>query len=55
MMRVLRRAAPLPPNKSLRGSGTDKVLGRGRNTALLEQVLRARVLKRTRAAPALSR
>jgi hypothetical protein len=33
-----------PPNKPLQRSGVDKVLGRGRGVALLEQVLRARVL-----------
>ena len=46
---------PLPPNKSLQGSWTDKVLGRGRSGVLLEQVMRARVLNRWRAAPELSR
>jgi hypothetical protein len=35
-----------PPNKPLQRSGVDKVLGRGRGYAVLEQVLRARVLKR---------
>ena len=44
-----------PPNKSLQGSGTDKVLGRGRAGGVLEQVVRARVLNRPRAAPELSR
>jgi hypothetical protein len=32
------------PNKPLQLSGVDKVLGRGRGIAVLEQVLRARVL-----------
>jgi len=43
------------PNKSLQGSGTDKVLGRGRSGRVLEQVVRARVLNRLRPAPELSR
>ncbi len=43
------------PLYSLQGSGMDKVLGRGRGSGVLEQVLRARVLKRRRAAPELSR
>jgi hypothetical protein len=34
------------PNKPLQRSGIDKVLGRGRGDAVLEQVMRARVLKR---------
>jgi hypothetical protein len=34
----------MPPNKPLQRSGVDKVLGRGRGDALLEQVMRARVL-----------
>ena len=38
-----------------RGPVTDKVLGRGRSGAVLEQVLRARVLNRWRAAPELHR
>jgi hypothetical protein len=33
-----------PPNKPLQRSGFDKVLGRGRGDAVLEHVLRARVL-----------
>ena len=45
----------LTPTKSLQGSVTDKVLGRGRPSGVLEQVLRARVLNRQRAAPELSR
>jgi hypothetical protein len=45
----------VPSNKSLQGPVTDKVLGRGREAALLEQVVRARVLNRLRAAPELSR
>ena len=47
------RAAP--PNKSLQGSMTHKVLGRGQLSLVLPQVLRARVLNGTRAAPELSR
>jgi hypothetical protein len=35
-----------PPNKPLQRSGLDKVLGRGRVGVVLEQVPRARVLKR---------
>jgi len=35
-----------PPNNPLQRSGVDKVLGRGRGAVVLEQVLRARVLKR---------
>jgi hypothetical protein len=46
---------PVPPNKSLQGSVTHKVLGRGRSGGVLEQVLRARVLMRPRAAPELNR
>jgi hypothetical protein len=46
---------PVPPNKSLQGSVNHKVLGRGRSGVVLEQVLRARVLNRWRAAPELSR
>jgi hypothetical protein len=34
-----------PPNKPLQQSGLDKVLGRGRGKVVLEEVLRARVLK----------
>jgi hypothetical protein len=34
------------PNKPLQRSGLDKVLGRGRGEAVLEQVMCARVLKR---------
>ncbi len=36
----------LTPNNPLQRSGIDKVLGRGRGEVVLEQVLRARVLKR---------
>ena len=52
-----RGGSPLtvPSNNSLQGSGTDKVLGRGRGSGVLEQVLRARVLMRLRAAAELSR
>ena len=45
----------VPPNKSLQGSVNHKVLGRGRPSLVLTQVLRARVLNRCRAAPELSR
>ena len=46
----------VPPNKSLHGSGTDKVLGRGRPIRVLTLgSVRARVLNRCRAAPELSR
>ena len=51
----LRARRQISPNKSLQGSGTHKVLGRGRNARLLEQFLRARVLTRWRPAPELSR
>ena len=40
----------MPPNKPLQRSGMDKVPGRGRGEGVLEQVLRARVLIRTRPA-----
>jgi hypothetical protein len=40
----------MPANKPLQRSGLDKVLGRGRGDAVLEQVLRARVLKGSRPA-----
>jgi hypothetical protein len=43
----------LSPNKSLQGSVVHKVLGRGREAGVLEQVLR--VLNHPRAAPELSR
>ncbi len=36
-------------NKPLQRAGHDKVLGRGRIDVALDQALRARVLKRTRA------
>ena len=35
-----------PSNKPLQRTGLDKVSGRGQGEAVLEQVLRARVLKR---------
>ena len=35
-----------PHNNPLQRAGVDKVLGRGRGDVVLEQVLRARVLKR---------
>jgi hypothetical protein len=41
---------PLSPNNPLQRSVIDKVLGRGRDAWLLEQVRAARVLERTRAA-----
>jgi hypothetical protein len=44
--RVLFRAPRLASNKQLLRSGVDKVLGRGRGDVVLEQVRRARVLKR---------
>ena len=44
-----------PPNKSLQGPVIHKVLGRGRDAWLLEQVCGARVLNRWRAAPELNR
>ena len=46
----MRAASKVPPNKSLQGTGIDKVFGRGRREGVLEQVSRARVLKRTRPA-----
>jgi hypothetical protein len=45
----------LSPKKSLQGPVIHKVLGRGRDATLLEQVMRARVLKGRRPAPELSR
>jgi hypothetical protein len=39
-----------PPNKPLLRSGVDKVPGHGRRSVVLKQVLRARVLKRSRPA-----
>ena len=42
-------------NKSLRWPVIHKVLGRGRSGGVLEQVVRARVLKRPRAGPELNR
>ncbi len=50
-----RSSRPVPPNKSLQGSVTHKVLGRGRANLVLHSLSRARVLKGTRAAPELSR
>jgi hypothetical protein len=44
-MSVDSRILNAPPNKPLQRSGVDKVLGRGRGDVVLEQVLRARVLK----------
>jgi len=52
---LFRGISLVSPNKSLQGSGTDKVLGRGRSGGVLKQVVRARVLKGTRPAPELSR
>jgi hypothetical protein len=43
------------PNKSLQRAVTDKVLGRGRPSAERTRALRARVLKRQRAAAELNR
>jgi hypothetical protein len=40
----------MPSNKPLQRSGIDKVLGRGRGDAVVELVLCARVLMRTRPA-----
>lgn len=45
----------VPHNKSLQGPVSHKVLGRGRSGGVLEQVLRARVLKGQRVAPELGR
>jgi hypothetical protein len=49
------RAFARAPNKSLRRSGTHKVLGRGRPSAERTRALRARVLKWRRAAAELGR
>jgi hypothetical protein len=46
MLEVSRTSSALTPNKPLQRSGIDKVLGRGRGEVVLEQVRRARVLKR---------
>jgi hypothetical protein len=35
----------VPPSKPLQRSGIDKVLSRGRGVVVVEQILRARVLK----------
>jgi hypothetical protein len=43
------------PNKSLQRAGTHKVLGRGRPSVVHIRALRARVLKRRRAAAELNR
>jgi hypothetical protein len=43
-----------PPNKSLQGSGTHKVLGRGRPSQVLQSP-RARALMRWRPAPEFNR
>ena len=40
------KGARASPNISVHGLGTDKVLGRGRPSLVLTQVLRARLLKR---------
>jgi hypothetical protein len=40
----------MPPNNPLQRSVNDKVLGRGRGRLLLDQVMSARVLERTRPA-----
>jgi hypothetical protein len=47
---TLNLARPLAHNNPLQRSGNDKVLGRGRGRALLEQVTSARVLNCWRAA-----
>ena len=52
---VFRGISLVSPNKSLQGSGTHKVPSRGRESGLLNQVLRARVPKARRPAPELSR
>jgi hypothetical protein len=44
------RAVLAPHNNPLQRSVIDKVLGRGRGDVVLDQVLRARVLERLRAA-----
>jgi len=49
------RDSSAPPNKSLQGPVIHTVLGRGRDAALIEQVVRARVLKGRRPVPELSR
>jgi hypothetical protein len=49
------RTVAVPPNKPLQRSGVDKVLGRGRGDVVLEQVLRARVLRCRRAVAELDR
>ncbi len=46
---------PLSPNKSLQRAWTHKVLGRGRPSAESTRALRARVLRRQRAAAELNR
>ena len=45
----------VPPNKSLQGPVVHKMLWRGLDATVLEQVVRARVLTRWRATPELSR
>jgi hypothetical protein len=44
----------MPPNLALQRAGTHKVLGRGRFGVMLEQVMRARVLRGWRAVAELS-
>jgi hypothetical protein len=48
MVRKVR--VPRSPNNPLQRSVKDEVLGRGRGCALLDQVMSARVLERTRSA-----
>jgi hypothetical protein len=45
-MTMTEQEVVMSPNKPLQRSGLDKVLGRGRGDAVVEQVLRARVLMR---------
>ena len=45
-----RAPSQVPPNNPLQRSVNDKVLGRERGDVVLEQVMPARVLERTRAA-----
>ena len=52
-VRVLMTSA-VSPNKSLQGSGTHKVLGRGRPSQVSHSSPRARVLNGSRPAPELS-
>jgi hypothetical protein len=49
------RSVGMPHNKSLQRSGTNKVLGRGREMSVPWRAPSARVLKHTRAAAELGR